>query len=441
MNSKDSQTTNGSKFYYGWWIVLATGLVSGLGAGFYYYGISVFFKDITAELGVGRAITSFGSSIGRLEGGIISPLTGWLGDKFGPKWIIFIGVCLVSLGMGLMYTITSVWAYFVVWGLITGLGMNLGLTVAVDLALTNWFVRKRGMATGIKFVLIGVGAIAAVPAATWLVNLAGWRTTCLIWSLLMLACLPLVLLVVKSKRPEYYGLLPDGARKIDNGDNSEAAVIEQGRKYASEVQEVDFTLKQAVKTRSYWVIAIAFALFSFVSGGFIIHSIPLLTDIGLTQTAASGMLSLMIFFTLPSRFFAGVIADRLSKRHLRLILAVIFGMMLIGLAGFLINPTSSRVLFLLVPYGLSSGAVTPVIILLIGRYYGRKSFGSIFGSCMLVNAIPQMVSPVYAGWIYDVTGSYLTALKVFALIVAVATIVVCFAKAPGTGDLQKAQNH
>jgi cyanate permease len=430
MQIVSQQKMAGRKIYFGWWIVLVTGLISGLGSGFYYYGISVFFKQITAELGVGRAITSFGSSIGRLEGGIISPLTGWLGDKFGPKWMIFIGVCLVSLGLGLMFIIKSVWAYFVVWGLITGLGMNLGLTIAVDLTLTNWFIRKRGLAMGTKFVLIGVGAIIAVPVVTFLVNEVGWRTTCLVWSLIMLACLPLVFFFVKSKRPEYYGLMPDGARTADPVGNTETTMVEQGKKYASDVQEVDFTLKQAVRTRSYWVIAISFALFSFVSGGFIIHSVPLLTDIGLSDTAASSMLSLMIFFTLPSRFFAGVIADRIAKGKLRFVLAVIFGMMLVGLGSFLVSPTSSRVLFLLIPYGLSSGAVTPVVILLIGRYYGRQRFGSIFGSCMLFNAIPQLVSPVYAGWIYDMTGSYVSALTVFAVLVAVATVVICFAATP-----------
>jgi MFS family permease len=119
-----------TKIYHGWWMVLITGLVSGLASGMYSYGVSVFFKDITAELGTSRAITSFGSSIGRVEGGVISPLTGWLGDKFGPKWIIFAGAFLVSLGMGLMYTITSIWTYLDL-GCNNWVGDQSGLTVAV----------------------------------------------------------------------------------------------------------------------------------------------------------------------------------------------------------------------------------------------------------------------------------------------------------------------
>ncbi len=419
-----------SKIFYGWWIVLVTGLVSGLGAGFYYYGISVLFKDITAELGTNRAITSFASSIGRMEGGIISPLTGWLGDKFGPRWLILIGTFLLSLGLGLTYTVTSVWAYFLAWGLISGLGINLGMTVAVDLALTNWFVRKRGLAMGVKFAMIGLGSIVAVPVVSWLVNLTGWRITCLVWSLIMFACIPLVFLVVKSKRPEHYGLLPDGAQSIDTMGSSEDALIQQGQQYASDIEEGDFTFKQAVKTRSYWFIGIAYALFTFVSGGFILHVHPLMTDIGLSETNASSMMSLMVFCTLPARFLGGVIADRLQKRHLRFLLLGIFAIMLVGLGSFIVAPTGSRVLFLLVPYGLSSGAVTPIVILLLGRYFGRRAFGSIFGSSMLFVAIPQLISPVYTGWVFDTTGSYDNALLVYTILITLSTVIIGFALAP-----------
>ncbi len=426
----DSSVTKKSKIFYGWWIVLVTGLVSGLGAGFHYYGISVLFKDIAAELGTSRAITSIATSIGRMEGGIISPLTGWLGDKFGPRWLILVGTFLLSLGLGLMYTVTSVWAYFIAWGLVAGFGINLGLTVAVDLALTNWFVRKRGLAMGIKFAMIGLGSIIAVPAVTWLVNLTDWRTTCLIWSLIMLAGIPLVFLVVKNKRPEHYGLLPDGAQSESPAGSSEESLVQQGRKYASDVEEGDYSFKQAVRTRSFWFIGIAYALFTFVSGGFILHVHPLMTDIGLSETAASSMMSLMVFFTLPARFLGGVVADRVPKRHLRFLLLSVFSVMLVGLGSFIVAPTGSRVLFLLVPYGLSSGAVTPIVILLLGRYFGRRAFGSIFGSSMLFVAIPQLISPVYTGWVFDTTGSYNGALQVYIILIVVSAVVISFALAP-----------
>jgi cyanate permease len=274
-----------------------------------------------------------------------------------------------------------------------------------------------------------------VPIVTFLVNAFGWRITCLIWSLIIFACLPLIIIIIKNKRPEYYGLLPDGTRVTESAETGKDNIIEEGKKYASAVQEEEFTFKQAIKTPPYWIIAIAFALFAFVAGGFVLHVFPFLTDIGISEATASGMMSLMVFLSLPSRFFGGIIADRIKKSNMRLLLVGIFALMLVGLGGFLVQPTSSRVLFLLIPYGLSSGAVTPITVLLIGRYFGRKAFGSIFGSCNFLVGVAQLISPVYAGWIYDTTGSYIVALQTFAILIAISLIVISFAKAPKTPKL------
>jgi MFS family permease len=85
MESKNKK----NKIYFGWWTVMVTGIISGLGHGFYGYGISVFFKDIAHELGISRAVTSVAAGVGRLEGGVTSPVTGWPADRYGPKWVIF----------------------------------------------------------------------------------------------------------------------------------------------------------------------------------------------------------------------------------------------------------------------------------------------------------------------------------------------------------------
>ena len=120
------------------------------------------------------------AGIGRLEGGVTSPFTGWLADRVGPKWIIFTGVCIAATGMILMNFISSVVTYMVVWGLIIGVGLNIGLTVAVDKALNDWFIARRGLAQGTKFALISIGSMIVLPIVTLLVTQFDWRSTCLI---------------------------------------------------------------------------------------------------------------------------------------------------------------------------------------------------------------------------------------------------------------------
>ena len=117
-----------SGVFFGWWIVVVTAVLSGLGLGFYENGLSALFKPITTELGFNRAVTSFAAGIGRLEGNLIAPVTGWLVDKFGSRYVIFYGILIISLGLALMNRVNSLWSYYLVWGVIISLGINSALT-------------------------------------------------------------------------------------------------------------------------------------------------------------------------------------------------------------------------------------------------------------------------------------------------------------------------
>ena len=171
------------KIFFGWWTVIASGTLSLLGMGYYIYGISALFKPIASELGFSRAATSVAASIGRLEGGFESPLTGWATDKFGPRWIVLSGVFLVSLSLLLMNFINSLWAYYVVWGVMLGTGCNIALTIALDTTISNWFVKKRGLAMSIKWVFSGLSGVLVIPLVAWLITVQGWRATCFTWGL------------------------------------------------------------------------------------------------------------------------------------------------------------------------------------------------------------------------------------------------------------------
>ena len=143
------------RIFFGWWTVLATGLLALWGQGYHFYGFSALFKPIATEFGFSRTVASVPASMGRLEGGLEAPLTGWVTDRFGPRWVILFGVFLIGLGLILMNFIKSALGLYVVWGIIICTGGNIGLTLPADTAITNWFVKKRGLALGIS--LSGVG--------------------------------------------------------------------------------------------------------------------------------------------------------------------------------------------------------------------------------------------------------------------------------------------
>jgi len=411
-------------------MVIFSGVMTGLGAGVYINGSSILFKPIATDLVLSRAATSLATAIGRLEGGLEAPLTGWLCDKYGPKWVIIAGFLLFAGGLILMYYVTVPWTYYVAWGVMVGIGYNLALTLAMDKVAVNWFVRKRGLAFGIRFMIIGACQVIVLPVLTWLVITYGWRSTCLMWAVIAFIGIPLTWFLIKQERPEHYGLLPDGTNPSMATVYAKDDIYQQGLEYAENFQEKEFTLKQAVKTQAYWLICLAWSVHILVTGAFSIHVIPFLTDMDITPTVAGGMMSMMVFFTIPSRLGAGILADRVPKSRLQFIAAGAFLLQALGIAAFMIQPGIPMAYVMLILYGLGNGAPTPIRLSIGGRFFGRKAFASILGSTMLVTAPVSMVAPIYAGWIFDTTGSYDNAFILFAALLGIAALLVSFVRPP-----------
>jgi cyanate permease len=246
--------------------------------------------------------------------------------------------------------------------------------------------------------------------------------------------IPITWFFIKQERPEHYGQLPDGISPGTEKEYDKDTIYQKGKEYAENFQEREFTVKQALKTQAYWLTCLAWSVNILVNGGFSIHVVPFLTDMGISPTAAGGMLSLMVFSMIPSRFFAGFLADRISKDHLKYIAAGAFFLQGLGITVFLAHPGLLTAYILLILYGFGNGAPTPIRLSMGGRFFGRKAFASILGSTMLVTAPVSMVSPVYAGWVYDSTGSYNNAFLLFAVLLGVAAILVSFVRPPRAPD-------
>jgi len=258
----------------------------------------------------------------------------------------------------------------------------------------------------------------------------GWRITCLIWAGVMFASLPLMWFFIKQKRPEYYGLLPDGATVGSGSEADIDSLIGKGVEYAANFQETEFTLRQAMRTSPFWMLIIANSFGMIVQGGFILHCIPFITDMGITPTVAGGMMAMMVFFTIPARFLSGFIADRVGKDRLHFLMAGAYLVQAIGITAFLLDQTIVMVYVLLILNGIGSGPTRPLLIIMRGRYFGRKAYGSIEGISALLETPLSLLAPVYAGWVYDTTGSYITAFTLFAALATLTTFLMCVVRAP-----------
>ena len=417
------------KIFFGWWTVIASGILTLWGMGYHAYGFSALFKPISSELGFSRTATSVPASIGRLEGGFEAPLSGWITDRFGPRWIVLFGVFLVGVGLILMYYIDSLWAFYLVWGVILGTGINIGLTVPLHAAITNWFVKKRGLALSIFMVFSGLSGVAVLPLIAWLISTQGWRMTCLIGGLVMwFVGLPLAWFFLKQHRPEYYGLLPDGTTVEEKATDTDQ-MIGRGVEYATEVEEVEFTLRQAMRTPAFWLLIAVYTIHALVMPSVQTHTIPLLTDMGIEPLKAAGMMVVMIGASIPARLVGGLLADRVKKSHLRFLVGGAYFLQAIGFAVFLLNQTIAMIYVFFILYGMGQGLGFATSIVR-ARYFGRKAIGSIQGTSMMLSTPLGVIGPIYAGWRYDTTGSYITAFYLFAALLAVSAVLAAFIPSP-----------
>src|ERR1700719_627422 len=196
-------------FFYGWVLVAIAFVTMAVGVNAR-TAFSVLFPAILDEFGWDRGVTAGAFSFGFLVSALVTPFVGRLMDLRGPRLVIELGVVTMGAGLLLAGFIHEPWQLYVTLGALAGGGVNCLAYTGQSLYLTNWFVRRRGLALSIAFSGVGIGSITILPWVGWLIESAGWHSACVwlgILALVMLAPLNLLL----KQRLEDLGLAPDGA--------------------------------------------------------------------------------------------------------------------------------------------------------------------------------------------------------------------------------------
>jgi len=212
-------------------------------------------------------------------------------DKYGPRKITVISTIIGSLGLLMVLFVRDIWQFVFVWGFVVSLGFNLGLYDTVNAAVAKWFVKKRGRAISLVTIGGGLGAPVVVPVMTWIIINHGWKPALVFIALsTLVVCLPLAWFWMKDHPPEYYGLLPDGDTVIKG--------VSDGGVAEGAYEEHEFVPKQALRTRSFWMVLTAFALSGGITAAVTMHQMPYLMDMGVDPLAAAGVLGLMATMSL-----------------------------------------------------------------------------------------------------------------------------------------------
>lgn len=414
------------RVFYGWWIVAVGFLINAFGVGTFFYGFSTFFNPMIAEFGWSRTVMSGVFSLSRLEGGIEGPIAGWLTDKYGARRLLLIGVAIAGIGFAMLWLVNSPLSLYLIFGLVLSLGFNLGYTHATSAAVAKWFIKRRGRALSFLITGNGIGGAIFVPLIAWLIIQFGWRVTTVIIGIATLA-IPLPLSLIVRSTPEEMGLVPDGetVKQESSPSDDEYNLASSGGSVPPE--DVDFTVREAMRTRAFWVYAASMMLRSCILSAIVVHQIPHLTDIGIPYQTASSVLGLMVLMSVPGRFFFGWLGDRFNKKVLLFLLCLLQGA---GIFIF-INASTLPLLYLfVVVYGLGYGGVIPLTLALRADLFGRRHYATIAGITMFLAMIGTVAAPILAGYLYDTTQSYNLAFYIFMVMICLSGILFLFIPRP-----------
>ncbi len=283
------------RIFYGWWIVGAATILNIFAGGIFIYGFTVFFNPIRNTFGWSAAVTSVAFTLQRFEAGVLEALAGFLVDKVGPRKLMLGGWSVVGLGFLLMSRINSLWEFYGSF-LVIATGMSFAVFIVIFTTVANWFEKKRSRA--ITFVVSGFGISGIlVPLIALAVGEFGWRETLVIVGITAWVIgIPLSLLM--RHKPSQYGYLPDG-----NGPEtvSESKSVTNHRSAGDIVRQEsgpstsDFTVKAALKTRAFWLLAFA-SFFQFIgTSAVMVHIVPYLESVEIpTAIAATTVMGITV---------------------------------------------------------------------------------------------------------------------------------------------------
>jgi MFS family permease len=402
--------------FYGWWVVLAGSLSHGTIASSFTFTFGQYLRQLQSGLGWSVAAISAVFSISQLVQGLISPVQGALIDRYGPRTVSRAGFVLLSASFLLLSATHHFWVFIVaVMGLSIGAGLSSFLTV--NTAIARWFRRRRALAMGIGSVGQGVGG-AIAPIVAWSIVTHGWRPTAFGTGLaVLLIGVPLAQLL--RGRPEDYGMRPDG----------DAAPVEgQAPKPGTVDTDHDFTVREALSDRSFWLVSIGHALALVSVFAVMVHIVNHLSgSLGWKETTAQGLFSVVTLTSILGQVGGGWLGDRFSKTRLAAFCMVGHGSAMLIFA---FAESTPLIVGAAMVHGLAWGVRGPLMMAIRADFYGRRSFGTIMGYSNIIVMLGPLAGPAIAGALYDVQGDYRMAFLVVAGIAAAGTAAFVLSRKP-----------
>jgi len=404
MNELEPGYAQGEKkeVYYGWIVVTGVFFMVAVSCGSF-YSFGVFFVPIMEEFGWTRGVISGVPFVSGVTYAVAVPLIGSIADRFGYKWISIVTAGLMGLGFVLGSRVQTVWQMYLFVGFLPGIGACAAIPLPISL-ITNWFVRRQGLALGIASAGIGTGAATLPLMTTFIETQFGWRTAMfVVGALILLIYIPIAMFVIRLPENDYIAA-HEGNPQIDTN-------------HVFDSDNRDISLFQALKTSQFWSLFGILGFCILCLGLIITHLVPYARDTGISPMSAASLLAIMGLCSIAGRLTAGFLSDRVGANR------VLFcGLFLQGVMILWLSRMSSLGMFYFFAFlfGIAYGGNLVMIPRLTASIFGVKYMGAIYGGLSVADGIGFAIGPVLAGYLFDLASSYNDAFMITAVGVFIA---------------------
>jgi len=404
-SAAESKTGN-HRFFYGY-VVVAAAFLCMLVMWGAYYSFGIFFTPLLSEFGWTRATTSGAFSLSFVLTGLFGIFAGKLTDRFGPRKVVTICGGFLGLGYLLVSTVDAFWQLYLFYGVVVALGMSAAI-IPLQSTVARWFIKRRGLMTGLVVAGIGAGMLIVPPVADRLIENYGWRTSYVVVGVGALFVIALAAQFLK-RDPAEMGLLPYGEEQLTINNS----IMNQG-----------FTLSEALKTKQFWLLGLASLSFTLGEGTIMVHIVAHARGLGIPAIAAAFIITLIGGVSIGGRVIIGTAGDKIGNK-----ISWIFCLALVTVSLFwLLLARELWMLYLFtVVFGFGYGGLSVLMSPTVAEYFGLRSHGVIFGVLIMLGGTGGMaLGPLFAGYLFDRTGSYLTAFLIYAVLGVIGVILLFF---------------
>ena len=387
-------------FYYGWLILAMAFLAAFAATGVTQVvvgGIQIF---ITEDTGWERTTISLAVTSGTWLSGLFAPFLGRLADRYGPRWLMAVGLAAAGTSFIWLGGVQIIWQFFAAYILGRAVSNPALIGVVPRTAAVNFFRRRRNMVLALMSTYRPVGGAINIQIISFIAVHQGWRAAYRYWGFLSFA-LMLPLILIMRRRPEDIGMLPDGDSPV--GTARTEARARGSRTARGPGVEFSWTAKEAWRTPSYWLIGATAVMGTIAAGTTGYSLVPYLyEEVGLSQTQAVGVLSFGTFLSIANLGW-GYLADLITPRRCLVICLTGTAVMLV----FLMRVDSlPMALAFALAWGIFSGSVGSLEQMVLAQYYGRASYGAIVGVLNPFQTFGLGVGPALATIFQQTVGNY-----------------------------------